>query len=145
MVIRVRLGDQSNDDDADGDSAGENQISVCVGIKSGTNDSKLVWPFRGAVTVTLLNQLEDKCHFSKTVEVELRNSTQLTNKPERCFKFISRSQLDHDPVNNTQYLKDDTLYFRVEVETEDYKPWLECPAPSQTPSQARCDGLIFFD
>ena len=131
MVIRVRLGEEQSDDDDDDDDNGDDdsvgdQISVCVRIENGKYDNTLVWPFRGVVTVTLLNQLEDKCHFSKTVEVELRKSTQLTNKPEHCFKFISRSRLGRDPVKNTQYLKDDTLYFRVEVETEDYKPWLEC-------------------
>ena len=33
-------------------------------------------------------------------------------------KFIPHSALAHDPVKNTQYLKNDTLYFRMEVETE---------------------------
>ncbi len=38
--------------------------------------------------------------------------------------FIPHSALGHDPVKNTQYLKDDTIYFRVKV--EDNKPWLQC-------------------
>ena len=40
--------------------------------------------------------------------------------------FIPHSALGHDPVKNTQYLKDDTLYFRVFVEVVDHKPWLQC-------------------
>ena len=38
--------------------------------------------------------------------------------------FIPHSALAHDPVKNTQYLKDDTLYFRVSVEVAEQKPWL---------------------
>ena len=38
--------------------------------------------------------------------------------------LIPHSQLGRDPVKNTQYLKDDTLYFRVSVDIPDYKPWL---------------------
>jgi hypothetical protein len=40
--------------------------------------------------------------------------------------LIDHSELNHDPVNNTQYLMDETLFFRVTVEAADYKPWLEC-------------------
>ncbi len=41
-------------------------------------------------------------------------------------KFISHADLAHKPLTNTQYLKDDTLIFRVSAEAPDYKPWLEC-------------------
>jgi hypothetical protein len=37
-----------------------------------------------------------------------------------CSGFIAHSKLAHDPLKNTKYLKDDTLYFRV----SDHKPWL---------------------
>jgi hypothetical protein len=36
--------------------------------------------------------------------------------------FIAHSKLAH---KNTQYLKDDTLYFSVSVLAADHKPWLE--------------------
>jgi hypothetical protein len=35
--------------------------------------------------------------------------------------LIDHSELNHDPVNNTQYLMDDTLFFRVTMEAADYK------------------------
>jgi hypothetical protein len=40
-------------------------------------------------------------------------------------QFTPHSALAHNPVQNTQYLKDDTLYFRVSVKVADHKPWLE--------------------
>ncbi len=41
-------------------------------------------------------------------------------------EYIPHSKLSRDSASNTQYLKDDTLYFRISVEVSDYKPWLEC-------------------
>ena len=41
--------------------------------------------------------------------------------------FISHNQLDHNADQNCQYLKDDCLYFRIEVKAaEPVKPWLTC-------------------
>ncbi len=41
-------------------------------------------------------------------------------------EYIPYSKLSRDSASNTQYLKDDTLYFRISVEVSDHKPWLEC-------------------
>ena len=67
------------------------------------------------VQIELLNQLEDKNHYSKTME---------SNEEGRIkFKpFIHDSELSHDPVNNTQYLKDNCLYFRISLGF-DNMPW----------------------
>ena len=40
--------------------------------------------------------------------------------------FIPHSELTCDKFKSTQYLKDDTLYFRVLVEVDNHKPWLQC-------------------
>ena len=42
------------------------------------------------------------------------------------LQYIPHSELSRNPASNTQYLKDDTLYFRISVEVSDHKPWLEC-------------------
>ena len=78
---------------------------------------------KGNVIFTLMNQLVDTNHH-RVVEPLLP----LTNQDLCAYacNFIHNSALAHDPVKNTQYLKDDTLYFRVEVQLDDYKPWLEC-------------------
>ena len=94
-------------------------VSVYIKIKEGKHDAQLKWPFFGDATLTLLNQLEDKNHHTSVLYLSA------------CGKwdtaFIPHSKLGHDPVNNTQFLKDDALYFRVTVDTRSVcRPWLQC-------------------
>jgi hypothetical protein len=89
---------------------------------SGEYDDILEWPFHGVVTIELLNQLEDENHHKKTLPF---NESAPQKSKSRVFgkecgttswgiiKFISHSQLDFDTSLNCQYLKDDTLCFRV--------------------------------
>ena len=79
----------------------------------------------GKITLTLLNQLEDKNHHTVTIFFKNAHVGTAWGRPN----FIPHSALAHDPVKNTQYLKDDKLYFRVTVEAADYKPWLMCSNP----------------
>jgi TNF receptor-associated factor 4 len=82
--------------------------------------------FVGGVTVTLLNQLKDNNHHTRTIDFTATN-------PSDNFgyrKFIAHSKLAHNSFKNTQYLKDDTVYFRVSVQAADHKPWLECTPES---------------
>ncbi len=96
---------------ANGNGVGEGtHVSVFALIVEGKHDSQLSWPLLGSVTITLLNQLEDKKHHTRVGD------------NWGLYKFIPHSALGHDPIENTQYLKDDTLYFRVLVEGN--KPWL---------------------
>ena len=108
----------------EGDGRGTH-VSVFIPILQGKYDTELSWPFVGEVTFTLLNQLEDNNHETGIVTMDLARDT-IVGKSWGLSKFIPHSELAHDPVKNTQYLKDDTLYFRVSVEVSDHKPWLEC-------------------
>jgi TNF receptor-associated factor 4 len=82
--------------------------------------------FVGDVTITLLNQLEDNNHHTKTIDFPATNL-----QDDRGYhNFIAHRKLVHDPLKNTQYLKDDTLYFSVSVQAADHKPWLECTPES---------------
>ena len=100
-------------------------VSVNAPILDGKYDTELKWPFVGKVTFSLLNQLEDYNHVTHILPIDLEcNAT--VGKCWGFKEFIPHSELAHDPVENTQYLKDDTLYFRVSVEVSDHKPWLEC-------------------
>ncbi|XP_019850604.1 PREDICTED: TNF receptor-associated factor 3-like isoform X2 [Amphimedon queenslandica] len=108
-------------------------VSCSIGLMAGEYDDTLEWPFRGEVTVELLNQLEDKNHkketvsFNETTRDEPRQRVR-EGKSSRglgIFKFISHEQLEYNPATNCQYLKDDSLYFRVSVKvTSKTKPWL---------------------
>ncbi len=96
----------------------------------GDNDDSLSWPFTGTVTIELLNQLEDKNHHKKTTTFPAdREASQRVVDGERGtgrgHKHIFHRDLHYNADNNTQYLKDDTLVFRVSVQVPDYKPWLE--------------------
>ena len=107
-----------------GDGKGTH-VSVFVPILKGDNDDNLKWPFIGTVKIELLNQLEDENHHLKTLTLDQEDNVRVG--PAWGYStFIPHSQLSHDPVKNTQYLKDDTLYFRVSVEVSGHKPWLEC-------------------
>ena len=90
-------------------------------ILKGEYDAKLKWPILGKMTFTLLNQLEDKNHHTYAMTLDTADNTIVGGTIWRFAIFIPHSALAHDPVKNTQYLKNDTLYFRMEVETE-HKP-----------------------
>ena len=110
----------------DGDKSDEGtQVSVFAFFLEGEYDTELSWPFVGEITFTLLNQLEDNNHHSKTLALTNAHNVRVGNAwgyPD----FIPHCKLGHDPVKNTQYLKDDTLYFRVSIKVANRKPWLEC-------------------
>ena len=122
LVIRV-------DANGDGDGKGTNVSIFCV-VKKGQYDDELKWPFKGKVIYTVLNQLHDEKHHtteSDFKDLEPDNPHMMPGgvgrgKPE----FIPHSMLARDPENGTQYLKDDTLYFKVSVDMPEHKPWLEC-------------------
>ncbi len=107
-------------------------VSVYACLLKGDNDDSLSWPFTGTVTVELLNQLEDKNHHKETFTfpADLATSQRVVDGEAGLgrgyCKFIFHADLAHNPLTNTQYLKDDTLIFRVSAEAPDYKPWLEC-------------------
>ena len=96
-------------------------VSVYAPILKGDYDAKLKWPFPGKVNFTLLNQLEDKNHYTGVMTLDTADNAIVGGIRWGCPKFIPHSALAHDPVKNTQYLKNNALYFRMEVEIE-HKP-----------------------
>ena len=78
----------------------------------------------GKVTLTLLNQLEDRNHYSDSMVLDINDNAEVDDD-WGFHSFIPHSALVYDSVKKTQYLKDDILYFRVTVEVADRKPWLE--------------------
>ena len=103
-----------------GDGAGTH-ISVFTYLMRGEFDSHLEWPFRGTVTIQLVNQLEDKEHHTETptysdttpdgnaARVTGRERSDGWGRPE----FLPHSELGLSVANNRQYLKDDCLIFRI--------------------------------
>ena len=106
-------------------------ISVCMIVQEGNYDDDLNWPFTGSIKIELLNQLADKNHYQKTIDFSEEDDVRAESNwvyPE----FILQSELQHTLMpTRTQYLKDNTLYFRVSVKVSSHKPWLECTTTHQ--------------
>ena len=101
--------------DANGCGAGKGtHVSVFVVILKGEYDSGLKWPLLGKLTITLLNQLEDNNHLKTIMPLDTKDNTRV-GSIWGYSKLIPHSALGHNPSKNTQYLKNDTLYFRMEV------------------------------
>ena len=109
----------------------DTHVSMYAYLMKGRNDDNLPWSFTGEVTITLLNQLEDKSHHTCSVSFPHASNTSrrvVTSDvaSDGCGlpKFISHDKL---AAKNYQYLKDDCLFFRIEVQAaKPVKPWLTC-------------------
>ena len=100
-------------------------MSVFVAIVKGEYDAELKWPFTGKVQYTLLNQVKDDEHHTVTQTFDITAGAHV-GVYWGLRNFIPHTKLALDSVLNMQYLKDDTMYFRVSVEAINHKPWLEC-------------------
>ena len=113
----------------------DTHVSCFVCLMPGEHDDILEWPFKGEVTVELLNQLEDKNHRKFVIAFQERTPVKYRQRVigEQYGggwgrpQFISHSELSLDFSLDCQYLKDNILYFRVSVTvTSNTKPWLTC-------------------
>ena len=100
-------------------------VSVYLKLLEGPNDESLHWPFLGTMKLELLNQLVDSGHHVVT----LTFGSDYGMHPDTSWgyiKFLPHSELSYNSARNTQYLMDDTLYFRVTVTAtvKEHRPWL---------------------
>ena len=92
-------------------------LAVFLHILEGPFDSQLSWPLLATFKLELLNQLEDKNHHALSLKfIDNECSRRGAAKGWGLHKFIEQSALKLDSSKNIQYLKDDTLYFRVFLE-----------------------------
>ena len=116
-------------------------ISVFLHLMAGENDKSLKWPMRGTFSIELLNQKEDENHKECSVHFDQTKSQSWNSKVSEGRSpsgwghqnFVNYQDLKGGSFySQTQYLKDDTLYFRVTM-TENRstsKPWLAGAVPS---------------
>ena len=97
-------------------------VSVFAFLMRGEFDDHLKWPFRGHVTVAMLNQLEDNNHIIKTIPFTETSESKHTGRVTigdrapgawGCPTFIAHTDLDYKPTKNCQYLKYDCLRFQI--------------------------------
>ena len=109
--------------DANGYGEGKGtHVSVFVYLMRGEFDNHLKWPFRGHVTVAMLNQREDNDHSTETItSTDKTNNEAIGRVTEReraprgwgYATFIAHPELNYNPTKNCQYLKYDCLRFRI--------------------------------
>lgn len=93
-------------------------LSVFVSVAKGEQEN-LKWPFVGYINITLLNQLENENHYSRFLTFGSEEKDTGRGLRVRCLShYISHSALTRGPDRITQYLKDNTLHFKVAVNVE---------------------------
>ena len=112
------------DANGDGDEFDEStHVSVHAYMMRGDNDNNLKWPFQGTITVSLLNQLEDGQHHTRQLwspDDIFEDGIERVTRRERAVsgcglsQFIPLQDLSYSGDKNCQYLKNDTLFFRVD-------------------------------
>lgn len=104
-----------------GDGAGKGtHISYFFVVMQGDYDDILHWPFQQKVTLALLDQRTNRRHISDAFRPDPSSSsftkpTTPMNVASGCPLFVPHSQLLKDDT----YLKNDTLFFKVIVDTSD--------------------------
>ena len=100
---------------ANGQGSGKGtHITVAVYLMKGEFDDQLEWPFRGNITIQLLNQQENSGHYTKTIfqAKAVRSSSEgSTGEKYICGWGISKFQ-SHSELHQ-RYLQNDSLRFHV--------------------------------
>ena len=123
-----------------GDGEGTH-ISAYLFLMQSENDENLQWPMRGIFSVELLNQEGDQNHKPGSICYEEKTTKNYNSKVgkgrassgwgwNKLFKLQDIEKESLPP--HTEYLKDDTLYFRVTMtrKISSSKTWLAGAIPS---------------
>ena len=95
-------------------------VSVFVCLMRGEYDDRLIWPFRGAITIQLLNQISDREHFEDTIcfDNEAGSYSHRVISSARAsdvygeFEFIHHTEVEAISPT-TRYIKDKCMKLRV--------------------------------
>ena len=108
------------DTNGNGDAEGTH-VSLFVCLMKGENDQYLQWPFKGDISIQMLNWREDNQH--QEVIIPFNDSTDIiyrskVSKEERggawgYSEFIRIADLAYDPKKNSAYLRGDTLCIKI--------------------------------
>ncbi|KAI0227790.1 TNF receptor-associated factor 3 [Lamellibrachia satsuma] len=106
-----------------GDGMGKGtHLSLFFVLMRGEYDALLEWPFRQKVTLSLLDQSPARRDLSDTFRPDptsssFRRPTTEMNIASGCPMFIS-----HSDLQNSRFLKDDTIYMKIVVDTAGLVP-----------------------
>ena len=87
----------------------------------GSYDNQLKWPFRGKITIQIVNQAGDHSHVGITTPYNDKtpdNSAGRVTGKERGEgwgqpQFLALTDLQYNAAKKTQYVKDDIIIVRV--------------------------------
>ena len=97
-------------------------VSIYTCLMKGPFDDHLKWPFRGDITIQIVNQDGDHHHVEWTIHyteiTPYAIASRVTGSKERAtgwgfHKFLAHTNLGYKSALKTQYLKDDIIIVRV--------------------------------
>ena len=92
-------------------------MSVFVYLMRGEYDSILKWPFRGAITIQLVNHKNDRDHYQKTVHFNdaaiFRGAGERVTSDERGATAWGIRRFLIIIINSCPYIDNDCMTFRV--------------------------------
>ena len=103
----------------DANGSKDSHLSIYAYIMKGQHDDHLQWPFTGTIIIELLNWLEDKGHYKRTIPIVTNNDFIRVTEGEYgnatgYHQFISQSSLNSS--TNPQYLNyQDCIRVRVQA------------------------------
>ena len=104
-----------------GDGEGTH-VSVFTCLMKGPFDDHLKWPFRGEITIQIVNQDGDHDHVEKTIHYNDKTADSIagrvTDNTERAsgwgfHEFLAHTALGYYGTRKAQYLEDDIIIVRV--------------------------------
>ena len=107
---------------ANGNGKGKGtHVSLFVCLMKGEHDQYLQWPFKGEISIQMLNWREDNQHKEEIISFNDRADIKYRSKViegERGLgwgyhQFISIADLEYDPKKNCAYLQEDTLCIKI--------------------------------
>ena len=106
-----------------GDGIGKgSHLSLFFVLMRGEYDSLLQWPFRQRVTLSILDQSGNRKHITDTFRPDPTSTS--FRKPVGEMNIASGSPMfaTHAKVEGDAYLKDDTIFIAISVDTADLQP-----------------------
>ena len=98
-------------------------LSVYLRLMKGGNDNHLKWPFSLTMQITLLNQASNSSHISERIDfADAKESSRsqvvqglMAKSGKGKNRLVSIPSLVEDPTQDVQFLRNDSLYFRVSM------------------------------
>ena len=97
-------------------------MSIFTYLMEGKYDDHLKWPFRGEITIQIVNQAGDHSHVEKTSCYNDKTSDVCAGRvisKERAdhgcgrHQFLAHTDLEYNATKKNQYLKDDIIIVKV--------------------------------